>query len=89
MGLYLEDAIEGGGGTVCLDKFLLRGDTGSIVVWDRDLGVVGANGSETRWGSCRVSETGDEVEGKNNEGRFMEKGGGRQSASGIGDTTAP
>ena len=51
--------------------------------------VVGANGAETGGSSCGVPATGDEVEGKNSEGRFMAEGGGGKRTSGSGDTTAP
>ena len=54
-----------------------------------DLGVIGANGAEARGISCGVPETGDEVEGKNSEGRVVAEGGGGQNASGSRDTTAP
>ena len=53
------------------------------------MGVFGTNGAEDIGSSYRVPETGDEVEGKNAEGRFVSEGGDGQSTSGSGDTTAP
>ena len=53
------------------------------------MGVFGANGAEAIGNSCGVSETGDEVEGKKSEGRFVVEGCGKQITSGSGDTTAP
>ena len=53
------------------------------------MGVVGANGAEDRGGYCGVLDTGDEVEGKKAEGRFVAEGGGVKSVSGSRDTTAP
>ena len=38
---------------------------------------------------CGVLDTGEEFEGKKSEGRIVAEGGGRQSYSGSGDTTAP
>ena len=73
MGPSQEDALEGGGGTGHLGEVLYRGDTGSVVVWGEDLGVVGANGTEFTGGSCGVHDTGDKVEGKKAEGRLVEK----------------
>ena len=89
MGTYREDSTEGGVRAGCLGKVLLRGDTGSVVIWGGDLGVVGANGAEAGGSSFWFPETGENFEGKNSEGRLVEKGGGRQSDSGSGDTTAP
>ena len=53
------------------------------------MGVIGANGSEARGSSCGVPETGEKVEIKKYEGRLVAEGGGRKSASGSRDTTAP
>ena len=53
------------------------------------LGVVGSNGVEAGRSSCGVLETGDKVEGKKDEGRFVAEGGGGKSDSSSGDTTAP
>ena len=89
MGPSQEDALEGGGGTGHLGEVLYRGDTGSVVVWGKDLGVVCAYGTEFTGGSCGVNDTGDEVEGTNSEGQFVAEGGSRKIDSGIGDTTAP
>ena len=88
MGPSWEDATEGEGRTARLGKVLSHRDTDSVVVWGGELGVVGANDSDTRGSSCGVTEIGGEVEGKNSEGQFVAEGGGRQSASGSGDTTA-
>ena len=63
------------------------GDTGGVVVWGGDLGVVGSNGTEDRGNSCGVPETGDKFE-KKSEGRLVAKDRIIQSASGGGDTTA-
>ena len=88
MGPYWEDSTEGGGRSGRLGKVLSPGDTCSVVVWGGELGVVGANGSDTRGSSCGVTETGNEVEGKNSEGRFVAEGGDRKSASGSEETIA-
>ena len=53
------------------------------------MGIFGASGAETRGSSCGVPETGDEVKGKNAEGRFVTEVGGEKITSGSGDTTAP
>ena len=53
------------------------------------MGVVGNDGAEAIWILCGVTETCEEAEGKHSEGRFVEEGGGGQSASGSGYTTAP
>ena len=82
-----EDATEGGGGAGHLGGFLLRVNTGSAVVWGGDVGVVGANGAETRGSSCGVTETGEKVKVKEAEGRFVAEGGNRKSTSGSGGTT--
>ena len=42
-----------------------------------DVAVVDANGADARGSSFGVTETGDEVEGKNAEVRFVAEGGGR------------
>ena len=84
-----EDTVEGGDGSGHLRKVLSRGNTGGAVVWGRDVGVFGANGAEARGNSCGFSETGDKVEGKKTEGRFVAEGCGKQSTSGSGDTTTP
>ena len=81
--------MEGGSGSGHPRKVLLRGNTGGAVVWGGDVGVFGANGSEAIGNLCEVSETGDEVEGKKSEGRFVLEGCGKQSTSGSGDTTNP
>ena len=60
-----------------------------LFFWGGDLGVVGANGTEAGRTSCGVLATGDEVEEKKAEGRFVAEGGGRKSTSGSRDTTAP
>ena len=52
MGPSWGDAMQGGGGTGRLVKFLLRGVRGGVVFWFIDLGVVGANSSEGRGISC-------------------------------------
>ena len=52
------------------------------------MGVVGGNGADTRESSCGFPGMGEEVEGKKSEGRFVVESGGKQSNSGIGDTTA-
>ena len=52
------------------------------------MGVVGANDAVAIWSSCGFPETGDRVEGKQAEGRFVSEGGDRQSASRSGYTTA-
>ena len=84
-----EYATDGGGGTGRLGEVLLRGDTFGVVFWGGDLGVIGASGAEDIGSSCGVLETGEKVEGKKDERRFMAEGGDRKSASGSGDTTAP
>ena len=84
-----EDVTEVGGGSSRLGKVLLRGDTCIVVVWGRDLGVVGANGAESGGISYWFSNTGDEVEVKKDKRRLVEEGGGGLSASGSMDTTAP
>ena len=84
-----EDTVEGGGGSVHIRKVLSRGNTGGAFVWVGDVGVFGANGAEAIGNSCGVSETGDEVEGGNFEGRFVVEGCGKQINSGSGDTTDP
>ena len=89
MGQSWEDATERGEITGHLGEFLLCGDTCSVVVWGGDLGVVGANDSETKGISCGVPETGDKVEDKNYEGLFVAEGCIGQSVSGSGDKTAP
>ena len=61
MGAVWEDAMEGGCGTGRLGKVLLRGNTGSAVVWGREVGVVGANGTDARESSYGVTETGEKV----------------------------
>ena len=66
----------------------MHGDTGGVVVWGRDLSVVGVNGAEARGISCGVPETGDKVECKKAEGRFVAECDGGKSASGSGDATA-
>ena len=66
-----EDTVEGGGGSGHLRKVLSSRSTGGAVVWGGDVGVFGANESEARGNFCGVSETGDEVEGKKCEGRFV------------------
>ena len=53
------------------------------------MGVVGANGTEAGSSSCGVIATGDKVEVKKAEGRFVAEGGGEKSNSGSGDTTDP
>ena len=53
------------------------------------MGVVGANGTEDKGGSCGVPETCDEVEEKKDEGRFVVEGGGGKITSGSEDTTDP
>ena len=72
-----------------LGEVLSCGNTGGAVFWGGDLGVVGANGTEAGRTSCGVLATGDEVEEKKAEGRFVAEGGGRKSTSGSRDTTAP
>ena len=89
MGPSRDVATEGGGGAVSLGKFLLCGDIVGVVVWYRYLGVIISNGSEARGISFGVPDTGEKVEGKNVEGQLVAEGGGRHSASGNGDTTAP
>ena len=44
VGSSWEDAMEGGGGTGRLRKVISCSNTGGVVVWGRDLGVVDANG---------------------------------------------
>ena len=53
--------MEGGCGTGRLGKVLLRGNTGGAVVWGREVGVVGANGTDARESSYGVTETGEKV----------------------------
>ena len=89
MGVDQEEATEEGGRTIQLKEVLLCGNTCGTVVWGRYVDVVGANGAEARGISCGVTETGEKVEGKKAEGRFMAEGGVRQSNSGGRDTTAP
>ena len=80
--------MEGWGGTGRLGKVQLCSDTGGVVVWGRDVFVVGANVAEARGNPYVVPETGEKVEGKKAEGQFLAESGGGQSASGSGDTTA-
>ena len=89
MGTAWEDTTYGGGGTVLLGKNVPRGNTGGAVVRCGDVVYVGANGAEAGRSLCGFTATGDKVEGEKSEGRFMVEGGGGQSTSGRGDTTAP
>ena len=81
--------MEGWGGTGRLGKVQSCSETGGVVVWGRDLFVVGANVAEARGNPYVVPETGEKVEGKKAEGRFLAEVGNRQSDSGSGDKTAP
>ena len=45
-------------------KVLSHGDTGGVVNWGRDLGVVGVNVTEARGSSYGVNDTGEKVEAK-------------------------
>ena len=83
-----EDATEGGGRISHLGNVLSRGNTGGALVWGGDVGAVGSNGAEVRDSACGFPETGDKVKGKEAEGRFLADGGGGQSTSGSGYTTA-
>ena len=62
-----KDATEGGGRAVRLVEVLSHGDTGGVLVWGGELGVVGTNGAEAGGSSCAVPVTGDKVEGKRAE----------------------
>ena len=86
-GVTWEDSTEGGGKTGCLSKVLLRSNTGCDVVWGRDLVFIGANGTETGGSSCGVPATGEKVEGKEAEGRFVAEDVGGQITSVSGVTT--
>ena len=86
---YWKEDTERGGRTGCLSKVLLCYDIGAVIVWDGDLGVVGANGADARGGLCGVPETGEKVEGKSSEVWFMAEDGGGQNALGRGSTIAP
>ena len=89
MGAAQEGATEGGGGTDCLGKLVLCGNTGSAVVLVRDLGAVGANVADVGRSSYWVTATGDEVKFKKFEERFVAEDGGGKSTSWSGGTTAP
>ena len=53
------------------------------------MGVVGANVAEARGSLYGVTKTGDEVECKKSEVRFLAEDNGRKSALRSGETTAP
>ena len=80
----LRKMLRGRGGTGRLGNFLSCGNPDFAVFWGRDLGVVVANVAEAGGSSYWVPATGDEVERKNSEGRFMAEGGGGNLIQGAG-----
>ena len=59
LGVAQEHSTEGGGRAGNIGKFLLHGNIAGAVVWGRDMGSVGANGSEARRISCGFPDTSD------------------------------
>ena len=87
MGADQEVAAELGGVAGRLGKVLLRSSSGSALVWDVDVGSIGANGAEVRGSECVFPDIGNKVKGKAAEVRVMVEGSVKNSPSGIGDTS--
>ena len=80
---------EGGGRAVNLGKVLLRGNSGSDIVWSIDMGDFGANGAEVRGRACGFPVAGHKEKGKAADGQVVAAGNGKISSSGRRDTAAP